>query len=179
MLQNFLTFSPKYLLISLILLPDTQYYLRKFVSFSNFPLFSFNSPPLPITQFYLKFGKILLIYWDCPINFEPECVVWHSAIWRTCRVHICVKWFDLSVWMTYEILLVFSLCKVWIIDLCHNFQRKKVIHLYFYFDLFQNSDLYLGYISAWYKQWCWCWIHSPKFLTYYTVMHCELTFDYL
>ncbi len=50
-----------------------------------------------------------------------------------------------------------SLHKVQIIDLCHNFQRKKWLknlicihywHLHFCFDLSQNSDLYSKCISA-------------------------------
>ncbi len=32
----------------------------------------------------------------CHINFEPDCIAWHGAIWRTYKVHIRVEWFKMS-----------------------------------------------------------------------------------
>ncbi len=32
-------------------------------------------------------------YVGCPVNFEPEQVAQHSAIWLTYKVHIHVDWF--------------------------------------------------------------------------------------
>ncbi len=37
-----------------------------------------------------------VIVTKCHINFEAECVAWHSAIWRTYKVHIRVEWFKTS-----------------------------------------------------------------------------------
>ncbi len=40
-------------------------------------------------------------YRGCPINLESESAVWHSDIWRTYMVHICVKSFKMS-WKSME-----------------------------------------------------------------------------